>query len=175
MLDAGYAVTTTSSYFIGTREEFALFPTSEYTLKFDSYVYTTSGAFAYTASAYNTDVYITGSAIVGDNPFGQKIGSITTTGKAGYFPNKQFNFTVPRSGSAGLRFVVNNGFWQFANISLKVAEEYAFSPDEVIITIPNNAANTSSLIFKTDLYDINNNALDLNIQSVPTFFSGSRR
>jgi len=175
MLDAGYAVTTTSSYFIGTREEFALFPTSEYTLKFDSYVYTTSGAFAYTASAYNTDVYITGSAIVGDNPFGQKIGSITTTGKAGYFPNKQFNFTVPRSGSAGLRFVVNNGFWQFANISLKVAEEYAFSPDEVIITIPNNAANTSSLIFKTDLFDINNNALDLNIQSVPTFFSGSRR
>lgn len=175
MLDAGYAVTTTSSYFIGTREEFALFPTSEYTLKFDSYVYTTSGAFAYTASAYNTDVYITGSAIVGDNPFGQKIGSITTTGKAGYFPNKQFNFTVPRSGSAGLRFVVNNGFWQFANISLKVAEEYAFSPDEVIITIPNNAANTSSLIFKTDLFDINNNALDLNIQSVPTIFTGSRR
>jgi hypothetical protein len=175
ILDAGYAVTTTSSYFIGTREEFALFPTSEYTLKFDSYVYTTSGAFAYTASSYNTDVYITGSAIAGNNPFGQKIGSITTTGKAGYFPSKQFNFTVPRSGSAGLRFVVNNGFWQFANISLKVAEEYAFSPDEVIITVPNNAANTSSLIFKTDLFDINNNALDLNIQSVPTIFTGSRQ
>jgi hypothetical protein len=175
ILDAGYAVTATSSYFIGTREEFALFPTSEYTLKFDSYVYTTSGAFAYTASAYNTDVYITGSAIAGNNLFGQKIGSITTTGKAGYFPNKQFNFTVPRSGSAGLRFVVNNGFWQFANISLKVAEEYAFSPDEVIVTIPNDAANTSSLIFKTDLFDINNNALDLNIQSVPTIFTGSRR
>jgi hypothetical protein len=175
MLDAAYAVTTTSSYFIGTREEFAVFPTSEYTLKFDSYVYTTSGAFAFTASAYNMDVYITGSSIAGNNPFGQKIGSVTTAGNVGYFPNKTFNFTVPRSGSAGLRFVVNNGFWQFANVSLKVAEEYAFNPDEVTITIPNNAENTSSLVFKTDLFDVNNNALDLNIQSIPTIFTGSRR
>ncbi len=175
MLDAAYAVTTTSSYFIGTREEFAVFPTSEYTLKFDSYVYTTSGAFAFTASTYNTDVYITGSSIAGNNPFGQKIGSVTTAANVGYFPNKTFNFTVPRSGSAGLRFVVNNGFWQFANVSLKVAEEYAFNPDEVTITIPNNAANTSSLVFKTDLFDVNNNALDLNIQSIPTIFTGSRR
>jgi hypothetical protein len=175
MLDAAYAVTTTSSYFIGTREEFAVFPTSEYTLKFDSYVYTTSGAFAFTASAYNMDVYITGSSIAGNNPFGQKIGSVTTAGNVGYFPNKTFNFTVSRSGSAGLRFVVNNGFWQFANVSLKVAEEYAFNPDEVTITIPNNAENTSSLVFKTDLFDVNNNALDLNIQSIPTIFTGSRR
>lgn len=175
MLDAAYAVTPTSSYFIGTRQEFALFPTSEYTLKFDSYVYTTSGAYAFTASAYNADIYLSGSAIVGSNPFGQKIGSITTNGNVGYFPKKTFNFTVPRSGSAGLRFVINNGFWQFSNVSVKVAEEYAFSPDEVTITIPNITQTTSSLVFKTDLFDINNNALDLNIQSVPTFFSGSRR
>lgn len=175
MLDAAYAVTTTSSYFIGTREEFALFPTSEYTLKFNSYVYTTSASSAFTSSLYNLDIYLTGSSIVGTNVLGQKIGSISTDGKVGYFPNKTFNFTVPLSGSAGLRFVVNNGFWQFSNISIKVAEEYAFSPDEVTVTIPNLSQTTSSLIFKTDLYDLNNNALDLNIQSIPTFFSGSRR
>ena len=144
-------------------------------MKFYRYVYTTSGAYAFTASAYNTDIYLSGSAIVGSNPFGQKIGSITTNGNVGYFPKKTFNFTVPRSGSAGLRFVINNGFWQFSNVSIKVAEEYAFSPDEVTITIPNITQTTSSLVFKTDLFDINNNALDLNIQSVPTFFSGSRR
>jgi len=175
ILDAAYAVTQTSSYFIGTRQEFALFPTSEYTIKFDSYVYTTSASYAFTSSQYTLDVYLTGSAIAGNDVFGQKIGSITTTEKVGYFPNKTFNFTVPRSGSAGLRFVANNGFWQFANVSLKVAEEYAFSPDEVTITIPNITQTTSSLIFKTEFYDINNNALDLNIQSIPTFFSGSRR
>ena len=121
------------------------------------------------------DVYVTGSSIVGSNPFGQKIGSVNTTEKIGYFTDKELNFTVPRSGSAGLRFVINNGFWQLSNISLKVAEEYAFSPDEVIITIPNNSVNTSSLVFKTDLFDINNNALDLNIQSIPIIFTGSRR
>lgn len=175
ILDGMYAVTPTSNYFIGTRKEFALFPTSEYTLKFDSFVYTTSGAYAFTSSQYDMDIYLSGSAIVGSNPFGQKIGFVSTKEKAGYFADKTFNFTVPRSGSAGLRFVVNNGFWQIANVSLKVAEEYAFSPDEVIITIPNTTQTTSSLIFKTDLFDINNNALDLNIQSVPTFFSGSRR
>ena len=70
--------------------------------------------------------------------------------------------------------MVNNGFWQFANVSLKVAEEYAFSPDEVIITIPNTTQISSSVVFKTDFFDINNNALDLNVQSIPTFFSGSR-
>jgi hypothetical protein len=121
------------------------------------------------------DVYLTGSSIVGNNIFGQKIGSISTKEKVGYFPNKKFNFTVPRSGSAGLRFVVSNGFWQLANVSLKVAEEYAFSPDEVTITIPNITQTTSSLVFKTDFFDINNNALDLNVQSIPTFFSGSSR
>jgi hypothetical protein len=175
ILDAAYAITATSSYFIGTRQEFALFPTSEYTLKFDSYVYTTSASYAFTASQYTLDVYLTGSSIVGNNIFGQKIGSISTKEKVGYFPNKKFNFTVPRSGSAGLRFVVSNGFWQLANVSLKVAEEYAFSPDEVTITIPNITQTTSSLVFKTDFFDINNNALDLNVQSIPTFFSGSSR
>ena len=175
MFDAGYAVTTTSSYFIGTRKEIDLFPTSEYTLKLDSYVYTTSASYAFTSSQYVMDVYLTGSAIVGDNIFGQKIASVSTNEKVAYFPNKTFNFTVPRIGNAGLRFVINNGFWQIANISLKVAEEYAFSPGEVTITVPNTTQTTASLVFKTDLFDINNNALDLNIQSIPTFFSGSRR
>jgi len=57
---------------------------------------------------------------------------------------------------------------------LKVAEEYAFSPDEVTITIPNNSQITSSLVFKTELFDLNNNALNLDIISTPTFFSGSQ-
>jgi len=174
MLDAVYALTTASSYFIGTRQEFGLFPTSEYTLKLDSFVYTTSQSAAFTASNYNVDIYLTGSAVIGRDKLGQKIGSISTTEKVAYFPQKTFNFRITQSGSAGLRFVVSNGFWQFANVSLKVAEEYAFSPDEVTITIPNNSQITSSLVFKTELFDLNNNALNLDIISTPTFFSGSQ-
>ena len=45
----------------------------------------------------------------------------------------------------------------------------------VLVKSPNTTQTTASLVFKTDLFDINNNALDLNIQSIPTFFSGSRR
>jgi hypothetical protein len=174
MLDAVYALTTASNYFIGTRQEFGLFPTSEYTLKLDSFVYTTSQSAAFTASNYNVDIYLTGSAVIGRDKLGQKIGSISTTEKVAYFPQKTFNFRIAQSGSAGLRFVVSNGFWQFANVSLKVAEEYAFSPDEVTITIPNNSQITSSLVFKTELFDLNNNALNLDIISTPTFFSGSQ-
>jgi hypothetical protein len=174
ILDSVYAVTTESNYFIGTRKEFGLFPTSEYTLKLDSFVYTTSQSTAFTASNYNVDIYLTGSAVIGRNELGQKIGSISTTEKTAYFPEKSFNFRITRSGSAGLRFVVSNGFWQFSNVSLKVAEEYAFSPDEVTITIPNTLQITSSLIFKTELFDLNNNSLNLDIVSTPTFFSGSR-
>lgn len=103
---------------------------------------------------------------------GQKIGTITTKNQTAYFPDQTFNFTVPRSGSVGVRLIPNGGFWQFSNISLKVAEEYAFSPDEVTLIIQNTQAS-SSLVFKTDLFDINNNALNLNIQSAPTFFTGS--
>jgi hypothetical protein len=174
ILDSAYAVTTASNYFFGTRKEFDLFPTSEYTLKLDSFVYTTSQSTAFTASNYNLDIYLTGSAVVSRDELGQKIGSISTNQKVAYFPEKTFNFKIARSGSAGLRFIVSNGFWQFANVSLKVAEEYAFSPDEVTIAIPNNSQITSSLVFKTELFDLNNNALNLDIVSTPTFFSGSR-
>ena len=173
ILDGAYAVTSSGAYFIGTRREIDLFPTSEYTLTFNGYVYTTSGSSAYSRDSYNLDIYLSGSAVVSKTPFGQKIGSISTREKVAYFPNKTFNFTVPRTGSAGLRFIADGGFWEISNVSLKVAEEYAFSPDEVTITVPNDSANSSSLIFKTDLFDLNNNALDLQIVSNPIFFSGS--
>ena len=172
VLDSGYAVTTASNYFFGSKQNFSLFPTSEYTFKLSSYVYTTSGTFSFNLPRYTLDIYLTGSAVIGDTALGQKIGTLTTQNDVAYFEEETFNFTVPRSGSVGVRLVPNGGFWQFSNISLKVAEEYAFSPDEVTLIVP-NTQHSSSLIFKTELFDINNNALNLDIQSVPTFFYGS--
>ena len=171
-LDSAYAITTASNYFFGSKQNFQLFPTSEYTFKLTSYVYTTAGTASFNLPQYNLDIYLTGSAVIGDGVLGQKIGTITTKNQTAYFPDQTFNFTVPRSGSVGVRLIPNGGFWQFSNISLKVAEEYAFSPDEVTLIIQNTQAS-SSLVFKTDLFDINNNALNLNIQSAPTFFTGS--
>lgn len=174
ILDGGYVLTTSSSYFFGTKNDFGVFQNSEYTLKFDADVYTTSGSV--TASGdYIVDVYVVGSAIPSTDPLGKKIGSLGTRQQVGYFPNTQLNFTVPRSGSIGIRFVVNGGFWQFANVSLKVAEEYAFSPDEVTILLSNENKFDDLVEYKTDFYDIDNNALSLSAISVPTYFTGSRK
>jgi len=172
ILDAAYAVTTASNYFIGTKNNFPVFPTSEYTLALDAYVYTTSGAAAYTASQYTTDIYLTGTAIRTTNPLGQKIGTISTTNDLAYFKNQTFNFNVPLSGSVGVRIIPNNGFWEFANISLKVAEEFAFSPDEVTLIIPNQTKVNDSVLYKTEFFDINNNALGISAISSPTYFTG---
>jgi hypothetical protein len=174
ILDGGYAVTTSSSYFFGTKNTFDVFQNSEYTLTFDSNVYTTSGSFV-ASGDYILDVYIVGDAIPTTNPFGEKIGSLGTREKTAYFPNTQFNFTVPRNGSIGIRFVVNGGFWQFGNVSLKVAEEYAFNPDEVTFLLLNENKFDELVEYKTDFYDIDNNALSLSAISIPTFLTGSRK
>jgi len=174
ILDGGYVLTTSSSYFFGTKNNFGVFQNSEYTLKFDADVYSTSGSITKSGD-YILDVYIFGDAIRTTNPLGQRIGSLGTKQEIGYFPNTQFNFTVPLSGSVGIRFVVNNGFWQFSNISLKVAEEYAFSPDEVTILLLNENKFDDLVEYKTDFYDINNNALSLSTISIPTYLTGSRK
>jgi hypothetical protein len=174
ILDGGYVLTTSSSYFFGTKNDFGVFQNSEYTLKFDADVHTTSGSVV-TSGDYIVDVYVVGSAAPTANPLGQKIGSLGTKQEVAYFPNTQLNFTVLRSGSIGVRFVVNGGFWQFANVSLRVAEEYAFNPDEVTILLLNENKFDDLIEYKTDFYDINNNALSLSATSVPTYFTGSRQ
>lgn len=173
ILDSVYAITTASNYFIGTKNNFSVFPTSEYTLALDAYVYTTSGAAAYTASQYSADVYLTGTAIKTTNPLGQKIGTLSTVNDVAYFKNQTFNFYVPLSGSVGVRIIPNNGFWEFANVSLKVAQEFAFSPDEVTLIIPNLTKLNDSVLYKADFFDINNNALGISAVSAPTYFTGS--
>ena len=174
ILDGAYVLTTSSSYFFGTKNNFGVFQNSEYTLKFDADVYTTSGSVV-ASGDYIVDVYVVGDAIPPANPLGQKIGSLGTKQDVAYFPDTEFNFTVPLSGSIGVRFVVNGGFWQFSNVSLKVAQEYAFSPDEVTILLLNETKFSDLVEYKTDFYDIDNNALALPAISVPTYFTGSRK
>lgn len=174
IFDAAYAITTASNYFLGTKNKYDVFSTSEYTLTFDSFVYSISGSQTTPTGTKMLDVYITGSAVIGKDVFGQKIATITTSQDSAYFPNKTYNFRVPRNGNIGLRFVVDKGFWEFSNISIKVAQEYAFNPDESTIIVPNNAPENSSLIFKTQLFDVNNNALDIEIISDPITLSGNQ-
>jgi hypothetical protein len=166
IIDGAYVQTTSSSYFFGTRNQYEVFTNSEYTIKFTSYVTGSTNA--------SVDVYLVGSAVATNNVLGQKIGTLTTKSEVAYFPNNTFNFNVSRNGSVGIRFVVNSGRWQFSDVSLKVAEENAFSPDEVTLILPNNFKYDDLLEYKTEFFDINNNAIGLDAISEPTAFIGSR-
>lgn len=172
--NSGYVSGSYDNYFFGTKDTFPVFSTSEYTLKFDALVTSSLNTVLSTAPNYNLDIYLIGSAIADKNPLGKKIGNIS--GKAvgiGIFTNNTFNFTVPLNGDISVRFVPQYGHWQFSNISLKVAEEYAYNPDEVTFLVPNQLITSASVVFKAELFDINNNAINLNVTSTPTYFTGS--
>jgi hypothetical protein len=173
ILDAAYVITTGSNYYLGTKNNFTFFPTSEYTLTFDSYVYNQSSSIQQAYPSYSADVYLVGSAAVTDNPYGLFIGTVNATQVPSYFSKTAFNFKTLVTGSAGLRFVVKSGFWQFANISLTVVQENGFSPDEVVLNIPNSTYLNKNLVFKTELFDLNNNVFNLDIVSVPAYFTGT--
>lgn len=167
ILDGLQVQTTASNYFFGTRNAYEVFTNSEYTLKFTSYV-TGSGV-------SSVDIYLIGSAVATKDVLGQKIGTVIANQSVAYFPDKNINFTVPRDGNVYLKFVVNSGNWQFSSVSLKVAEEHAFSPDEVTLIIPNNFKYDDLLEYKTEFFDINNNAIGLQSVSEPAEFVGARR
>ena len=69
--------------------------------------------------------------------FGQKIGTVSiTNASTGYFPNTQFNFTVPFEGQIGLRFIPRSGYWNFSKISLKNFLKYPyFYPKKYFICV----------------------------------------
>jgi len=168
-----------SAYFLGTIPAIELFENSEYTLTFDAFYTTTSGSTTLSYPSGTLDVYITkqsGSKIIGNDPLGQKIGSITTNvTNQQNFISQEFNFepATQLSGFSSLRFVAQGGFWHIASVSLKPATEFSFNPDEVTFIVPIVDYSYSNLIFKAEYFDINNNSTPLFSESIPVYFSGS--
>lgn len=167
-----------SGYFIGTKESYLLFPTSEYTLTLDAYYKKTSGSITLVGNTPKVDIYILGvdgTRIVDNDPLGQKIGQIEVSGDSQWFEGTQFNFfpNIGSSGKIGLRFAVSNGFWNFSNISIKPASDQQFSPDEALLVVPNVEYHNELLQYKVEFFDINNNSVNVSAISTPVFFTGS--
>lgn len=167
-----------SGYFIGTKQAYTLFPTTEYTLTLDSYYRQTSESVTLTGNTPKVDIYIigTGSTKVADrNPLGQKIGELLVSSKTNWFQQEQFNFrpNISSTGNVGLRFVVPNGFWNFSNISIKPAADEQFSPDEALLLIPNIEYHNDLLQYKVEFFDVNSNSSTIDAISTPVFFTGS--
>jgi len=176
-----------SGYFIGTKRGTQVFPTTEYTLQLDAFYNKTSGSVDNPSNFINligeqskVDIYIIGvegTKIISNDPLGQLIGTLETTsgGETNWYRDNKFNFTpaLADTGKVGIRFVINNGLWNFSEISLKPASDNLFSPDEVQFLVPNTEYFNEILQYKVEFFDINNNSTEVVAVSVPTFFTGS--
>jgi len=169
-----------SGYFIGNKQAVTLFPTSEYTIQFDTVYKQASGSNNLVGVDPKVDIYlvgVNGTKVIDNNPLGQKLGTITVVSGAEtqWYQAQQFNFTpqLAIGGTVGVRFNITNGFWQFSNISLKPASDKLFAPDEAQVLVPNTEYYNELLQHKIEFFNINNSSTDISVASVPTFFTGS--
>ena len=155
-----------------------------------------SGLFTYTqsldinsANTYelNLDSFYSGTV---DSNLGIYLNQITTSGDGitpliisssigtlrGLSPTKNFSdtvipFSIARNyPSASLYFSQSNGEWHLGNVSLKLSQDTAFSPDSVsfITTMPTILGN-DVFNFKFEFYDLNNNYVPVFVTQSATF------
>lgn len=76
--------------------------------------------------------------------------------------------------SGSLYFSQSQGEWHLGNISLKLSEDTAFSPDEVsfVTTMPTVVGN-EDFNFKFEFYDVNNNYVPVLVTGSANFTGGS--
>jgi hypothetical protein len=76
--------------------------------------------------------------------------------------------------SASLYFSQSQGEWHLGNISLRLSEDTAFSPDEVsfVTTMPTVIGN-ETYNFKFEFYDVNNNYVPVAVTQSATFNGGN--
>jgi hypothetical protein len=171
-------------YIIGNRETNStfLFPRSEYTLKFDSVVEKVSASIELDQPDYSLEVYLvptsgSDSRILDTNPLGQFIGKLTPIRnfQVQNFETQEFNFipAINKSGEYGIRFLVRGGFWNIANVSLKVAQEEFYSPDEIDALLPVLNYGNDIITFQAEFLNVDNDSLETIAVSLPTFFTGS--
>jgi hypothetical protein len=174
--------TSIQPYVFGTKENYTLFASSEYTLRFTALFSAYSGSLKLT-NTNDAEVYVYLASTESDrvletNPLGQLITKIKINPgvEQQYFENVIVNFNpkVLDFGEVSLRFVATNGFWQFSNISIKPAEEFAFNPDETTIIVP-NYIDGQTISYAARFFDINGNSTKIEVQSTPITFEGPRK
>ena len=76
--------------------------------------------------------------------------------------------------SASLYFSQSQGEWHLGNISLKLSQDTAFSPDEIsfVTTMPTVIGN-ETYNFKFEFYDVNNNYVPVAVTQSATFTGGT--
>ena len=183
------STSSSDSFFFGTKAPLQLFEEIEYTLRYTA-VYTPTYESASTTftttdrGALNVYFARTGadsssraeSAVIStiDNPYGLEVDDFVTKTSDKSLYRREVNFRVPRTGLAHLRFVSTTGFWSIGDIEITPSVEKGFNPDEIIFDVENNILVSSTNIFKIEFLNWNDEPINYNITTAPTFISGGR-
>lgn len=130
---------TTNEYFIlKITGSFSFQQNTVYNLSFDAV--TESDSTINPALGYQLlDAVLSGSACTDsylDETNAKYIGTISNEQGGYLFENNSFDFTVPKTGTAQLMFLIRAGAWSLTNISIKPRQELGFTPNKLELLFP---------------------------------------
>ena len=137
--NAPQSFTDNQYYIIKTKESYEFDSDTVYTIQFDATAqYNTN--FNASASFQLMTVVLSGSACTDTYPYldlsnTKYIGTLKNT--QGYlFENASFDFTVPKTGTAQVMFLLRAGKWCIRDVSVKPKQELGFSPNTLELIFP---------------------------------------
>ncbi len=127
-------------------------------------------AFYSSSTASNLGVYISGS-----NNGIQLIGTLEGTTPVKNLEDTYFAFDVDKNEpTASLYLSQSQNEWHVANVSLKLSEDSAFSPNQIdFITAMPTVIGNETYNFKFEFFDVNNNFVPVAVTQSATFTGGN--
>lgn len=156
-------------YFFGPRMPLTFEKDAEYTVEFNATCRKNTIDFD-----ARMDIFFVGDAFPSIDPLGEQIHIMKCKVGTEFQPfgRVRVNFKAKRSGTARLRYLVYGGLWYVSDVSVKLAEEFGYTPNESSILAPIISYRKEAIQFKIDLYDANNNILPINLETIPVYFNG---
>jgi hypothetical protein len=130
-------------------------------------------AFYSSSTSSNLGIYL--SYVSQSTTFTSSIATLVGTQPTKNLLDTVIPFKIDRDyPSASLYFSQSQGEWHLGNISLRLSEDTAFSPDEVsfVTTMPTVLGN-ERFNFKFEFYDVNNNYVPVEVTQSALFTGGN--
>jgi len=130
-------------------------------------------AFYSSSTSSNLGIYL--SWVSQSTTFSSSIATLTGTTPTKNLLDTVIPFKITKDyPSASLYFSQSRGEWHLGNISLKLSQDTAFSPDEIsfVTTMPSLIEN-QTYNFKFEFYDVNNNYVPVAVTQSALFTGGN--
>jgi hypothetical protein len=134
-------------------------------------------AFYSSSTSSNLGVYLSwvSQSYYGPITFSSSVATLVGTTPTKNLLDTVIPFKIPTDfPSASLYFSQSQGEWHLGNISLKLSQDTAFSPDEIsfVTTMPTVIGN-ETYNFKFEFYDVNNNYVPVAVTQSLNFTGGT--